>query len=165
MIRVVAVLLLTVLVLGVGFIAGRETAASPEPSSSPQFSSPAVMAVWTPWQVRDGRVSPRLDDSRRARRPHRPLDRHPIRAVTLDTTAYCGTGNRTASGVWPQIGMAASNLFAFGQRLRVPGHGVVVVTDRVGWGSQLDLFFGSDPGCESRAVQFGRRSLLVEVLP
>jgi 3D (Asp-Asp-Asp) domain-containing protein len=61
--------------------------------------------------------------------------------------------------------MAASNLFGFGTRLRVPGIGVVVITDRIGYGSQLDLFFGSDPRCEQRAIQFGRRSLLVEVLP
>jgi 3D (Asp-Asp-Asp) domain-containing protein len=66
--------------------------------------------------------------------------------------------------VWPQIGQAASNLFPFGQRLRVPGIGVVTITDRVGYGAELDLYFG-DAGCEQRALAFGRRSLLVEVLP
>lgn len=91
-------------------------------------------------------------------RPHRS---HPIRAVHLDVTSYCETGNRTASGVWPRYGMAASNLFPFGTRLRVPGWPVVVtVTDRVGWGADLDLYAMS---CE-RAIQWGRRSLLVEVL-
>jgi 3D (Asp-Asp-Asp) domain-containing protein len=60
--------------------------------------------------------------------------------------------------------MAASNLFDFGTRLRVPGIGVVVITDRIGAYSQLDLFFGSDPGCEQRALTFGRRNLLVTVL-
>lgn len=104
-------------------------------------------------------VQPPID-----RRPHLRRASHPIRAVTLDTTAYCESGSRTASGVYPQRGMAASNLFPFGQRLRVPGIGIVTVTDRIGYGSQLDIYMGG-PGCEQRALAFGRRSLLVEVLP
>lgn len=113
--------------------------------------------------VRVVEVSPRSVTTRRSSSPSRNHP-HPITTRLLDTTAYCATGNRTASGVWPQIGMAASNLFRFGQRLRVPGIGVVTVTDRVGFGSELDLYMG-DAGCEQRALTFGRRSLLVEVLP
>jgi 3D (Asp-Asp-Asp) domain-containing protein len=84
--------------------------------------------------------------------------------VRLDTTAYCWTGNHTASGRWPRIGYAASNLFPFGTRLRVPGFGVVTVEDRTDNLTQLDLYMG-DAGCGLRATRFGRRSLLVEVLP
>lgn len=101
--------------------------------------------------------SPRL-----AHRPHHPRHLAAVTTRLLDVTSYCETGNRTASGVWPRYGMAASNLFPFGTRLRVPGWPVVVtITDRIGWGSQLDLF---SPSCRG-AVQWGRRSLLVEVLP
>jgi 3D (Asp-Asp-Asp) domain-containing protein len=79
---------------------------------------------------------------------------------TLDVTAYCHTGNRTASGLWPKPGMAANNTYRFGTRLRVEGLGVVVVQDRIGWGSQLDLFMSS---CRE-AREFGRRQLRVEVV-
>lgn len=77
--------------------------------------------------------------------------------TTLEVTAYCHTGNRTASGVWPREGMAASNAHPFGARLGVPGWGVVTITDRIGWGSQLDLFMTSRAAC----LQFGRRLLHV----
>jgi 3D (Asp-Asp-Asp) domain-containing protein len=57
--------------------------------------------------------------------------------------------------------MAAGNRWPFGTRIRVQHVGVVTVTDRIGWGSQLDLFMTS---CHA-ARQFGRRHLHVEVLP
>lgn len=96
------------------------------------------------------------------RRVH-PRSPHPT--VLLDTTAYCWTGSRTASGVWPVVGMAASNLYRFGQRLRVPGIGVVTVTDRSAPGAtDLDIYMGNE-GCEQRAITFGRRALEVVVLP
>jgi 3D (Asp-Asp-Asp) domain-containing protein len=52
----------------------------------------------------------------------------------------------------------------FGTRLRVPGFGVVVVTDRIGHGSDLDLYLGSSPGCARAARAWGRRHLVVEEL-
>jgi 3D (Asp-Asp-Asp) domain-containing protein len=80
----------------------------------------------------------------------------------LSTTAYCWTGNRTASGLWPQIGMAAGNRWPLGTRLNVEHVGTVVIRDRIGAGSDLDIYLGRD-GCEQRARQFGRRHLRVEV--
>lgn len=56
--------------------------------------------------------------------------------------------------------MAAGNRWPFGTRLRVEGRGVVTITDRIGHGSQLDLFMTT---CAA-ARQFGRRHLLVEVI-
>ena len=82
------------------------------------------------------------------------------RTRLLDVTAYCYTGNHTASGVWPREGQAASNKHPFGTRLRVPGWGLVEVTDRIGWGSDLDLYMNS---CAA-ARAWGRRHLRVEVL-
>ena len=78
-----------------------------------------------------------------------------------DTTCYTATGNRTASGLWPRVGMAASNRYPFGTRLRVERVGVVTVQDRIGHGSSLDLFFASRSAC----LRFGRQHLRVEVLP
>lgn len=82
------------------------------------------------------------------------------RVVTLEVTAYTWTGNRTASGVWPAKGQAASNQFPFGTQLRVPGIGVVTVTDRIGAHSELDIYMTSEGACR----RFGRRTLRVEVL-
>lgn len=76
-------------------------------------------------------------------------------------TCYSATGHRTASGVWPRPGMAASNLFPLGTRLQVQHVGPVTVTDRVGHGTEVDLFGSSRAAC----VHFGRRQLLVTVLP
>lgn len=86
-----------------------------------------------------------------------------LTGVRLDVTMYCWTGNRTSSGVWPQVGMAAGNRWPFGTRIRVPGRGVVVVTDRIGHGSDLDLYGGRE-GCQERAIRFGRQRLPVQVL-
>lgn len=76
----------------------------------------------------------------------------------LDVTCYVATGHRTSSGAWPREGMAASNRYPFGTRLAVEGVGVVTVADRIGWGSDLDLFFNSLSAC----LHFGRQRLLVE---
>lgn len=76
------------------------------------------------------------------------------------TTCYTATGHRTASGLWPREGMAANNTYPFGTRLRVEDVGVVTVQDRIGWGSELDLFMDSRAAC----IRFGRRQLRVMVL-
>jgi 3D (Asp-Asp-Asp) domain-containing protein len=87
----------------------------------------------------------------------------PINTHLWDVTAYCATGHKTASGRWPVVGMAAtlSRRIPFGTRLRVPGFGVVTVTDRIGHGSELDLYMGSGPACDRAARQWGRRHLTV----
>lgn len=95
--------------------------------------------------------------------------RHPIhhhqnpkpRAVPLSVTAYCWTGSRAANGQ-SHMGTAAGNRWPLGTRLHVASVGDVTITDRIGWGSDLDLYFGRS-GCEQRAVQFGRRTLKVRV--
>lgn len=81
----------------------------------------------------------------------------------VDVTAYCATGNPTASGVWPQVGMAATldRGVPFGTRLEVPGVGTVTVTDRIGWGSDLDLYLGAGAACQDAADRWGRRRLFV----
>jgi 3D (Asp-Asp-Asp) domain-containing protein len=99
---------------------------------------------------------------RRGTRTGQALKRKQQRATgSLTTvTAYCATGNPTASGKTPRPGMAAGNDWPFGTRLHVDGIGVVTIEDRYGSGTQLDLFMDS---CTA-ARTFGRRHLRVEVL-
>lgn len=72
-----------------------------------------------------------------------------------DITMYCPTGNRTASGKWPRRGMVAtiSRAIPFGTVVHIEGLGDYVVEDRIGHGSDFDLF---TPSC-SEARAFGRK--------
>lgn len=56
--------------------------------------------------------------------------------------------------------MAAGNRWPLGTRLLVEGIGVITVEDRIGWGSDLDIFRTSESECR----QFGRRNLRVETV-
>lgn len=60
----------------------------------------------------------------------------------LNCSAYCHTGSPTASGVWPQVGMAAADHLPFGSRVTLPDGRVLVITDRFGGGfsDRLDIF-------------------------
>ena len=82
--------------------------------------------------------------------------------VTLQTTAYCHTGNPTASGVMPQVGHCAvdkinGRWIPFGTAIRTSDGRVLTVTDRFGDGrnNALDIFMQS----ESECWQFGRKWL------
>ena len=82
--------------------------------------------------------------------------------VTLQTTAYCHTGNPTASGVMPKVGMCACDKIngqwiPFGTRITTEDGRVLTVTDRFGDGrnNALDIFMQS----ESECWQFGRQML------
>ena len=68
---------------------------------------------------------------------------------------YCDTGNRTASGKWPEPGMVAtiSRSIPFGTHLYIEGIGEFVVEDRIGHGSEFDIFTHS---C-AEANRFGRQ--------
>ena len=90
--------------------------------------------------------------------------------VTLSATAYCETGNPTASGVMPQVGHCAvdkinGQWIPFGTKIRIIDHNVgiheFVVTDRFGgnYNNRMDIFMVS----ESECWQFGRQFLKCEV--
>ena len=86
--------------------------------------------------------------------------------VTLSATAYCETGNPTASGVMPQVGHCAVDKIngvtvPFGSKVHLPDGRVLTVTDRFGDGRSncLDIFMQT----ESECWQFGRRNLVCEV--
>lgn len=80
---------------------------------------------------------------------------------TLNVSAYCHSGNRTASGVWPAVGMAAADHLPFGSKVTLPDGRVLTITDRFGGGftDKLDIFMASEQEC----WQFGRRWLKCKV--
>lgn len=80
----------------------------------------------------------------------------------LNCSAYCHTGNRTASGVWPQVGMAAADHLPFGTQVFLPDGTVVEITDRFGGGytDKLDLFRDTEDEC----WKFGRRLLRCKIV-
>ena len=78
-------------------------------------------------------------------------------------TGYCQSGTM-ADGQETYWGAAAGNRWAFGTRLklltgRFAGR-IVTVADRIGWGSQLDIFTWS---C-NEALWYGREEVQVEVV-
>ena len=86
--------------------------------------------------------------------------------VTLNCSAYCHTGNPTASGVMPAVGMCAMDkvngvTVPFGSRVHLPDGRVLTVTDRFGDGrnNALDIFLNSEAEC----WQFGRQFLRCKV--
>ena len=87
--------------------------------------------------------------------------------VTLSTTAYCHTGNPTASGVMPQVGHCAvdkinGQWIPFGTVICTSDGRVLTVTDRFGgsYNNRLDIFMASEDEC----WQLGRRNLVCEVI-
>ena len=79
----------------------------------------------------------------------------------LNTSAYTSTGNRTASGVWPAVGMAAADHLPFGSKVTLPDGRVLTITDRFGGGydNRLDIFLPTEAEC----WQFGRQRLKCKV--
>ena len=76
----------------------------------------------------------------------------------LNVSAYCETGNPTASGVWPQVGVTcAADHLPFGTRVTLPDGRTWVVEDRFGGGhgDRLDLFLLTEDEC----WKWGRRRL------
>jgi 3D (Asp-Asp-Asp) domain-containing protein len=78
----------------------------------------------------------------------------------LSSTAYTHTGNNMANGEKPYEGAVACNLVPLGTKIYIEGYGYFVVKDRIGHGSQLDIFMDTYDEC----IQFGRRTLNVYVV-
>lgn len=68
---------------------------------------------------------------------------------TLTVTAYSHSGNPTASGVWPAVGMAAADHLPFGTKVTLPDGRLLIVTDRFGGGftNKLDIFMETEEEC------------------
>jgi 3D (Asp-Asp-Asp) domain-containing protein len=87
---------------------------------------------------------------------------------TVSATAYdsCSSGSTMADGRTVHVGAVANNFLPLGTKIRmsrgVPelnGRRDFVVEDRIGSGSQLDIWM---PGC-SKAIQFGRETVTFRV--
>lgn len=79
----------------------------------------------------------------------------------VSTTSYCLHG-RMADGSYTRPRSAASNQLPLGKRIRLVGKitgpkGMrkYVIRDRIGWGTELDLWVGS---CNT-AIRFGRHTV------
>ena len=83
-------------------------------------------------------------------------------AGMVDSTSYCLRG-RMADGTHTRHWSAAHNGLALGTRIwidpAVRGRHRWTVRDRIGWGTQLDLWA---PSC-AQAVAYGRRSVRLRV--
>lgn len=110
------------------------------PSASPYRSPKAVHPSHKSVTIR----------SRSPQAVHRAVD-----GALHDITMYCDTGNRTASGKWPEPGMVAtiSRSIPFGTRVYIEGLGTFTVEDRIGHSSEFDIFTHS---C-AEARTFGRQ--------
>ena len=80
--------------------------------------------------------------------------------VTLNASAYCHTGNPTASGVMPQVGHCAvdkinGQWIPFGTVIKTEDGRKLTVTDRFGDGRSncLDIFMETEQEC----WEWGRR--------
>lgn len=80
---------------------------------------------------------------------------------TLNVSAYCHTGNPTASGVMPTVGMCAADHLPFGSKVTLPDGRTLTVTDRFGgdYTDRLDIFMQTEGEC----WQFGRRWLRCKI--
>lgn len=76
---------------------------------------------------------------------------------TLNVSAYCHTGNPTASGIMPSVGMCAADHLPFGSKVMLPDGRVLIVQDRFGgcYKDRLDIFLQTEAEC----WEFGRRWL------
>ncbi len=76
---------------------------------------------------------------------------------TLNVSAYTHSTQPTASGVWPEVGMAAADHLPFGTRVTLPNGCILTITDRFGgnYSDRLDVFMSTEAEC----WEFGRRWL------
>jgi 3D (Asp-Asp-Asp) domain-containing protein len=86
--------------------------------------------------------------------------------VTLNASAYCETGNPTASGVMPQVGHCAvdkinGQWIPFGTIIKTEDGRVLTVTDRFGDSRNncLDIFMETEQEC----WEWGRRYVKCKV--
>ncbi|MZP29265.1 DUF348 domain-containing protein [Heliobacterium undosum] len=91
-------------------------------------------------------------------------ERSITRTMRMEATAYTHTGNRTATGVWPHVGIIAVDpgVIPLGTMLYVEGYGMARAADTGGAirGSIIDVFFDSNEEC----FQWGRRKVTVHIL-
>lgn len=84
--------------------------------------------------------------------------------MIFEATAYCYTGNQTATGTWPSRGTIAVDpaIIPLGTRLYVEGYGEGIAEDTGGaiQGHKIDLYMESEDECWA----WGRRTVKVRII-
>jgi 3D (Asp-Asp-Asp) domain-containing protein len=139
---------LTTLILALLFSAALVTSGL-QPAEAPEPLEPAG-AIMT-YRIIEERTMPREE----------PQEPEPM---IFEATAYCYTGNRTATGTWPSRGTIAVDptIIPLGTRLFVEGYGEGIAEDTGGAikGEILDLYMES----ESECWDWGRRQVEVKII-
>jgi len=90
---------------------------------------------------------------------------HIEKVFTMEASAYTHTGNRTYTGIYPEIGTIAVDpeIIPIGTRLWVEGYGYGIAQDtgKAIKGNKLDLFMETRREC----LYWGRRRVKVYILP
>ena len=88
----------------------------------------------------------------------------PQEPMIFEATAYCYTGNRTATGTWPSRGTIAVDptIIPLGTRLFVEGYGEGIAEDVGGaiQGEIIDLYMLD----RNEALSWGRRQVEVRII-
>jgi len=90
---------------------------------------------------------------------------HVERILTMEASAYTHTGNRTFTGIYPEMGTIAVDpeVIPLGTRLWVEGYGYGIAQDtgKAIKGNKIDLFMETKREC----LYWGRRKVRVYILP
>ena len=120
-----------------------------QPAEAPEPLEPAE-AIMT-YRIIEERTMPREE----------PQEPEPM---IFEATAYCYTGNRTATGTWPSRGTIAVDpeVIPLGTRLHIEGYGEGIAEDTGGAikGEIIDLYMESEAEC----WEFGRRQVEVRII-
>ena len=86
------------------------------------------------------------------------------KVVTMEATAYTHTGNKTATGIYPYVGVIAVDpkVIPLGTKVHVEGYGNAIAADTGGVikGNIIDVFFNSRSEC----MNWGRKMVKVRIL-
>ena len=120
-----------------------------QPAEAPEPLEPAE-AIMT-YRIIEERTMPREE----------PQEPEPM---IFEATAYCYTGNRTATGTWPSRGTIAVDpeVIPLGTRLHIEGYGEAVAEDTGGAirGEIIDLYMLG----RNEALSWGRRQVEVRII-
>ena len=92
-----------------------------------------------------------------------------LKTLTMNATAYCETGSKTATGVWPTrdsngVSTVAvdPNVIPLGTKLYIEGYGYAIAADTGGAikGNKIDLYMNSNSEC----INFGRQNVTVHIV-
>jgi len=95
---------------------------------------------------------------------YRQIEAPEPEVMIFEATAYCYTGNRTATGTWPSRGTIAVDpeVIPLGTRLHIEGYGEGIAEDTGGaiQGHIIDLYMESEDECWA----WGRRTVEVRII-